>query len=401
MAVTITKSPQRVAVGCNPYEWNFSSTDAAQPNFSFIVELYLNGIYHSTHETFLETTDSGKYNAQGILRSFLSSDLITDGTLLTNYFNAFAKTQIKVFERYGTPPELQASATSSTTIAINASLTHQNFIDWDYRRYDASRNNPLTAFPNVVDFLTYFPRSQKAFVGLEQKVFLGMLSLAKNVDFVFTLYNAAGASIATDTINTATNELVVIDCSPATIIANTTITALDFDAAANYSVQALGLGTGTYTGFSEEFFFNIDTDCKRYPTRRLHWLNKFGVWDAYNFELDSIESADITMQEYEQNKGAWIENGHTYPIYQGQKAVASKQSSAQMLLNSDWMKAELQNWLMPSLIESPKVYLETSLGFEPVKVMTTNYTLKTRRRNGLIQEQVQIERTYTYQSQLN
>ena len=72
-----------------------------------------------------------------------------------------------------------------------------------------------------------------------------------------------------------------------------------------------------------------------------------------------------------------------------------------MLLNSDWIKPEVQNWLVQSLYESPQVYLETSLGFEPVKVMNSNYTLKTRKRNGLMQEQVQIERTYTYQSQLN
>jgi hypothetical protein len=61
----------------------------------------------------------------------------------------------------------------------------------------------------------------------------------------------------------------------------------------------------------------------------------------------------------------------------------------------------VQQWLVASLFESPKVYLETPSGFEPVKVTNTSYQLKTRKRNGLIQEQVTLERTYTYQSQLN
>ena len=39
MAVTITSGPQRIQPGCNPFEWNFSSDEAAQPNFSFIVKL--------------------------------------------------------------------------------------------------------------------------------------------------------------------------------------------------------------------------------------------------------------------------------------------------------------------------------------------------------------------------
>jgi hypothetical protein len=401
MAITLTKSPQRVSPGCNPYEWDFTSTQAAQPNFSFIVELYINGVYHSTHETFLETVDGGKFNAEGVLRSYLNSNLITDGALLTNYFEAFAKVSIKVYEKYGTPPILMGTATAPNLIAINAALNHIDFINWDYRNYDASRSNPFTAFPNTVDFLTYWPRSKKAFVGLDQRAFLGLLSLAKNINFVYTLYNIANSVVATDTVNILTNELVVIDCSPATIVANTTITTPDFENSAYYTIQAQGLGVGTNTGFSEEFAFWLDFDCKRYPIRRLHWLNKFGVWDSFSFEMDSVESAEVTAQDYERNKGAWIEGGHTYPIYQGQNVTASKQSVGQMLLNSDWIAHEVQQWLVASLFESPKVYLETPSGFEPVKVTNTSYQLKTRKRNGLIQEQVTLERTYTYQSQLN
>lgn len=401
MAVTITQGPQRVQPGCNPFEWDFSSDQAAQPNFSFIVKLTINGVYHSTHECFLETVDSGKFKASGILRSYLASALITDGALLTNYINAFAKVSITVQEKYGTPPALQDSASSTETIAINAALDHIDFIAWDYRNYDASRSNPFTAFPNTVDFLTTWPRASKSFVGLDQKAFLGVLSLAKNIDFEFVLYDLFGAVVDSDTVNILTNELVVIDCSPATIAANTTILPSSFDNSAYYTVQAKGLGTGIYTGFSEIFTFWLDFDCKRYPVCRLHFLNKFGVWDAFNFEMDSVESAEVTAQEYEKNTGAWVENSHVYPIYQGQKSVASKQSNAMMLLNSDWIKPEVQQWLVKTLIESPQVYLETELGFEPVKVMNSGYTLKTRKRNGLIQEQIQIERTYTYQSQLN
>jgi hypothetical protein len=59
--------------------------------------------------------------------------------------------------------------------------------------------------------------------------------------------------------------------------------------------------------------------------------------------------------------------------------------------------------LVRDLLESPSVYLEVENGtdFEPVKVTNNSYQLKTRRRDGLIQEQITIERTYTYRSQLN
>ena len=72
-------------------------------------------------------------------------------------------------------------------------------------------------------------------------------------------------------------------------------------------------------------------------------------------------------------------------------------------LNSDFISEDVQNWLVTSLYDSPVVYLERDNGtdFEIVKVTNKNYKLKTRRTDGLLQEEILIERTYIYRSQLN
>jgi hypothetical protein len=70
-------------------------------------------------------------------------------------------------------------------------------------------------------------------------------------------------------------------------------------------------------------------------------------------------------------------------------------------LNSDWITEEIQNWLVRELYESPKVYLEQGSNFEPVNVVNANYDLKQRRKDGLLQEVIQLQKTYTYNSQLN
>jgi hypothetical protein len=90
-------------------------------------------------------------------------------------------------------------------------------------------------------------------------------------------------------------------------------------------------------------------------------------------------------------------------LYQGEKTTFAKTASDQLILNSDFIKQEVQQWLVRGLYESPVVYLEVEDGteFEPVNVTNSNYQFKTRRRDGLIQEQITIERTYTYTSQLN
>lgn len=402
MAITITQSPQRITPGTNPVEWVFESDEASQPNFSFIVELLINGIYHSTHEVYIQDVNSGRFDASEILRSFLFSDLVTDGTIAQVYNGAYAFVKIFVYEKYGTPPAIINEPYPSTTaIVYNGALRHQDWINYNYQFYNASRDNSLTTNPTQVKFLTTFPRDQKAFVGIDQSCFLGIFSTDEELRINFRLFNAAGGSIVSESLPLIFPQFAIIDCSPQTIIANTSITGLQFDSAAYYQVLAVGMGTGSFPGSSEFFRFYMDTECKRYPTRRLHWLNKFGVWDSMSFDLDSIDTTEVSSIDYARNKGLWNNGEHTYPLYQGQMVNASKSSQDKTVINSDWMKPAVQQWLVRELGESPKVYLEVPGGFEPVKVDNTSYQLKTRKRNGLIQEQFTLTRTYSYISQLN
>lgn len=403
MAITITQNPQTISPGCNPFEWVFESTNTANDNFSFIVELEINGVYHSTHEVFVQSATSGRFDASEILRSFLFSNLVTDGTLSQVYTGAFCSVGINVFEKFGTPPAVQPEPESSVkATAFNGSLRHQDFILWDYEYYNASNYNPLTDSPTQVKFLTTIPREIRRYVGIDQSCFLGIFSLDEDVRINFRLFSATGSTIANESVNLTFPALAIIDCSPQTIISNTSITALNFQDCVYYRVLVQGMAPlGTYSGASESFEFYMDTECKRYEQRRLHWLNKFGVWDSMSFDLDSIDTTDVQSNDYARNTGVWNNGVHSYPLYQGQMINASKTSTDKTTITSDWMKPELQQWLVRELGESPRVYLEVSNGFEPVKVTNTSYLLKTRKRNGLIQEQFTLERTYIYTSQLN
>jgi hypothetical protein len=132
-------------------------------------------------------------------------------------------------------------------------------------------------------------------------------------------------------------------------------------------------------------------------------LNKFGVWDSYTFTKYSEETTDVQSKSYQKERGQWnSSNEFEYLVENGERLNHAKTSVDKMRLHSDWIKQDKQNWLMKSLTESPKVYLETSSGvFEPVKVTTSKFKLKQRIREGLINETIDIERTYTYKSQLN
>ena len=398
MAVTIQQNPQAFTTASNPVVFTFESDETSQANFSYIVELFIDGALHSTHQVFPQFGELAKFNASEAVRSTLASPLITNGSLTTNYNTAISTVYIIVSEKYGTPPAIQLDATSNAIFVFNGALRHPDWINFSFKDYDVSTTNNLT--PGV-KFLTSWPRARKTFCGMNEKIFLGFISSDTTFNVRFTLRTAGGALIVTDLVSLFFNDLTVVDCSPSTIMANTTITAFDFASAAYYEVIARGAGTGLFNGSSETFQIYIDNECHRYPTRRLHWLNKFGVWDSFTFTLVSIDSTKVSSTGYNRESGVWDGTDYTYPFYQGQATTYAKTAKDTLILNSDWINEEVQKWLVRELYESPNVYLEQGENFEPVNVVNQNYDFKQRRINGLIQEVVQIERTYLYNSQLN
>ena len=402
MAVTIYDQPQLIAPAGNPLVFTFSSDQTAQDNFSFIVEVYINSTLRLTQEVFRQFSTLGRIDVSEAVQSTLSSPLVVDGSLTTLYESAINEYYIVVYEKYGATPVIEASDTSNTVIGFNGSLRHQDFINFNYQEYNADSDNPLT--PGVL-FLSYWPRAKKYFCGLDERIFVGIFCTGTNIYARARVYDINNNLLDGDIISAALTDLTVFDVSPSTIVANSTITQGTFDSGAYYTIETmqLGLMPPVFNVTSEVFRIDIDTECKRYETRRLHWLNKFGVWDSFTFTLVSIDSTTVQSYGYQREKGVWDGTSYTYPLYQGEKVDFAKTSSDQLTLNSDWISEDVQQWLVKDLFESPVVYLEQNNGteFEPVKVTNTSYQLKTRRRDGLIQEQISIERTYTYRSQLN
>ena len=398
MAVTFHTQPQVFTPASNPVVWSFSSDQTFQTNFSYIVEVYINSILHSTHQVFPQNSIYAKFNASEIMRGILSSPLITDTTFVTLYSSAYDFVNIKVYEQYGATPAIFANATSNSKYVFNAALRHQDFVNWDYLDYNISTFNPL----NGIAYLTSWPRTYKYLCGLTEKIFLGFISNDSGLQVDIRLYDSANALIVASLGNTITfQQLTVLDVSPQTIIANTAITSGDFSTCVYYTVRTNATGMGAYIGRSEVFSIYIDTECQRYPSRRLHWLNKFGVWDSFTFDLVSTDSTKVEGNRYEKEKGIWEDENYVYPLYQGEGTTFSKRAEDTLTLNSDWIKEDVQQWLVRELYESPKVYLESSGSFEPVNVTNASYKLKVSRRDGLIQELVEIQRTYSFNSQLN
>ena len=388
MAITIYDEPQLIAPAGNPLVFTFSSDQTAQPNFSFIVEVYINSTLRLTQEVFRQFNTLGRIDVSEAVQSVLINPEITN-VLQFDATNSMVSYAIIVYEKYGTTPIIQASDTSTTLKAFNAALEYPQWRVWDFEIYDPN-------FTQDAVFLTNFPTTSRALCGMDENFYLGYLEQSGAVPVNLDIQ---GNTITSDYLSITSSEFNILNVGPQAIIANSTITQLNFDDCYRYEV-AINVSGVSFVG---PFTIYMDLDCKRYETYRLHWLNKLGSWDSFTFALVSTESATVQAFDYQRDPGVWDSTSYTYPLYSGQKIHYAKTKSKQLIVNSDWISEPVQNWLVDSLFDSPLVYLEQNNGteFEPVKVTNSSYQLKTRRRDGLIQEQITIERTYTYRSQLN
>lgn len=400
MAITLQNNAADFSPCGNPMVFTFTSTNTAQANFSFYIELYINGALHSSHQVFKEYGTAARFDASPFIRAVLQSDLITDGTLINPYSDGTCTYYLDVYEKYGATPTVQIGSlqTTATLNSFNGALRHDAWIGFDQADYNMSTGSDIL-------FLTSFPRSRNYFTGLNESFFIGMFrtSVAVTHYINFKLYDVTGSLIASDYLTLGSDKFIVFNCGPAEIIANTTITSGNFASCYRYAIEIrYGGAPGGSTLRSEIFNVYIDSECTRYTTRRLTWLNKFGVWDSFTFRLVSTESTNVETSTYSGEKGQWENTAdYNYNLYKGERRAYAKQAKDTMILNSDWIKEDVQQWLVRELYESPKVYLEQTDGFEQVVVKSASYTLKQRKKDGLIQEQVQLDRTYSYTSQLN
>lgn len=392
MAVTIYDEPQALASAGNPLVFTFSSDQTAQPNFSFVVEVYVDGLLRITQEVFRQFQTLGKIDVSEAVQSTLTNMSIT--TFIENdSSNSLVEYYIVVHEKYGATPTIQASDTSTTLKAFNAALEYKEWVNFDYADYD-----PYLTQPSL--FLTYFPRSKRAMCALNENFFLSYFELTgvQPATIIINLFDISNNNTAYAFLPLTAVEFNTINVGPQVLIDNTTLTTADFDDCYYYQVYVELTDQST-----ETFKIYLDTECKRYETFRLHWLNKLGAFDSFTFSLVNTQSSNVQSFSYQRDPGVWDNNSYTYPLYAGQSINFAKTKSEILTLNSDWINEDVQQWLVKSLYDSPLVYLEQSNGteFEVVKVTNSSYTLKERRRDGLIQETVNIERTFTYRSQLN
>ena len=168
-----------------------------------------------------------------------------------------------------------------------------------------------------------------------------------------------------------------------------------------YTVQALNS-----LGHSISRHLTVNILCpetKGYEGIRLTWLNKWGTWDYYTFNMKSTKSVTTNRTSYTQLGGTWNESSFKIAGYKGGKKNFRVNSTEKIKLNTDFV-SEAEGVWFEQLINSNEVYVlegfQTDSSFsslnnyvQPATITTSSYTRKTIANDRLMQYTFEIEKS--------
>ena len=277
-------------------------------------------------------------------------------------------------------------------------------------------NAPTTQYASLTDygtmpFLNFFPQ-----------IGTGSATLNKVNRITIKLYNSAGAQLGSDinvnqnwtnggqTTNSSRSNrnLMYFGAFPANFDGGYIVkpsTYADWNThKANVSYYTLQAKDDSGALISQLYTINIRcTNLKQFVPVRLCWLNQWGVWDYYTFDMKSVRSVGTNRVSYNQTHGDWNSNVFLTEGYKGGKKNFRVNNTERIRINTDYITESEAEWL-EELNNSLEVYIVkgfqsdtsatvTNRYIEPVTITDSNYVIKTVANDKLIQYTFNIEKS--------
>jgi hypothetical protein len=364
MAITIISSPNQFMAAYNQIPYTVSSNNTAQPNFNFIVDVNETGgannplarlKYPAQPSSSQLTFDVGN-----VVKNYVSYDF---GNALAARIAANTKSRLNYFVQFrelydvsGVPTLSGVLASDPPTPSSSVFKLGSNAI-FDFEDYtptayigcnvsgfgflNADLNEPEQIEPTQNRILTFFDPNR-----IVTKIEL----------------SANGIGPVTYNVTLPPNEYLfninagkyLFDLYPAISFPTTILIRL---IAGSVVVAEKG--------------FTTNTDCSQYETVRLHWMNKLGGFEAFNFNKNTINAMTIDRKQFK----APLPIG--YSQSDRLKTNYNTTINDKITINSDWISEE-QSALFEQLATSPIIYLERSAtDFISVNILNAEYEIKT------------------------
>ena len=365
MAITIITTPNAFMAAYNQVPYTVSSNNTAQPNFNFIVDVNetsgttnpLARLKYPVQPSSAQLT----FDIGNVLKNYVSYDFNNVTSVFGTNTNSRLKYFVQFRELYDVSgiPTLSGVLASHPTTPSASSFNFAGNAIFDFEDYTSTAYNNL----NVSGFGYLSNAGSTERIESNQEKFLYWFdpnAAVKKIRYVDSINDNYDVAISL----TAKEHLF---STRAGKYAQDVITGAGYALTNTYKVQLLGATNNVLASRT----FSLNTECSQYPTVRLHWMNKLGGFDSFNFNKNTINAMEIERKQFK----APLSIG--YSKQDRLKTNYNTTINDKISINSDWI-TEQESELLEELATSPVIYLERSATeFVAVNITNTNYEIKT------------------------
>lgn len=356
----------------NRINYTISSTNANLPGFKYVVK-----VFNTANELITQAFYDSPANPADAVEFDVSKFVSVNFTYSSGFYQVATQSSninilkgfyLKVYEYYEVAGVfeivLASEVVSSTKFALAASLPLLEENNWttDIAKYTGASN---TNYLPLSDWTTIKARETDA-----QIIAFLNTGLLTNVELLVTYNNT---TTQTYFITVSPNPPAVVPC-----VIYFQITALTYGA----NVNNIQLFANWNNGSARRAkFATIYTQgCGRYDPMRLAYLNKYGAFDFFNFDLVSKTTFEVEKKGYERNYSGSIYEANGITVKNINPIYYTKETQKWKII-SDYLTDE-QAEILRELYSSPLVYMNLvndnyiNPSWIPVKLSATSYEVK-------------------------
>ena len=387
--ITLTSSPLAVMPVYNPIWYNIIGGNVAQPNYKYIFNIYTGVTATGNPLATIKLlprpiTKNCIFSPARVLESVLSYDSSSYGSLNTGVqniisgvtsYNHVTDFNIQFGCEYGhiTGITQYTGITHSTGYTFNGILQYNQVPYWNP---NISSIFALTQQPNDVGANTYVKNDTDR--GTLSFFDYGTIGRFIGIDvyhndnsdtFHEIIYEGwSGAAPDNRVIHVPSGpwNLNNVPQSLFTTSGSTSGSIINVDTDEGYRIWIIDKDGFT----SESKGYVIDKRCSKYQTVRVQFLNRFGGFDYFNFNLVSRKTVNVNRNFYKQNLA------YNYSVGDKEKTVSDIDGNYVFQLNSDWISNAEMIWL-EELLTSINVNIIDENGFAtPVQIQENSMEIK-------------------------
>ena len=400
MAITILQIPANYTPVYNDVNFVVSSTNTGQPNFNFLFDVKINGTLISRHRIPPRPDNGyGLFNAKRIVENYVSQAININQITVNSNVNSIISLAIELREEFGNPPVATSLlATTTTVYCWNSILNYPGWCNYDVRTWRQMKNEISVSNLLTGNMVNKIKLTEKAFIS----VLVGEANAVDEVgifayDSSFNLIKTTYIPNPFNTVANTASRLISLPAGPVNLnqILNANL-RIDTQNQGSiipsntyvYNIRSFGFGSA-----SNLIRYEITEVCSKHTPVRLHFLNQYGGYDSFTFDLLNTFQSDIERKQYRQNLGSFSGSSYVYSTQDRSSTVYDTQIKTTQVLNSNWI-TDLESGWLEQLLTSPDVYIEVGTQLQAVNIVDSSYIQKKTVNDQLFNLTITIEKSF-------